>query len=117
LCRADWPNKTATTGGSDNLKAALFIGGIAMKWKRSNIEDYPGSPWSVCRDDEPDREIIEVTCEEDAVMALVLAAPDLLEALENLLPIAEKYAMTSFSKDSIRIARAAIAKAEGGQHE
>ena len=44
---------------------------------------------------------------------LIAAAPDLLAALEYLLPIAEKNVKTSFGKDAVRIARAAIAKAEG----
>jgi hypothetical protein len=44
---------------------------------------------------------------------LIAAAPDLLEALEYLLPIAEKNVETSFGKDAIRIARSTIAKAKG----
>lgn len=38
---------------------------------------------------------------------------NLLAALEYLLPIAEKNVETSFGKDAVRIARAAIAKAKG----
>ena len=44
---------------------------------------------------------------------LIAAAPDLLEALQYLLPIAEKNVETSFGQDAIRIASAAIAKATG----
>jgi hypothetical protein len=40
-------------------------------------------------------------------------APELLEALEYLLPIADKNAETSFGRDALRIARAAIARAKG----
>lgn len=52
-------------------------------------------------------------CELDANARLIAAAPDLLAALEYLLPIAEKNVETSFGKDAVRIARAAIAKAKG----
>jgi hypothetical protein len=44
---------------------------------------------------------------------LIAVAPELLEALEYLLPIAAKNAETSFGRDAVRIARAAIAKATG----
>jgi hypothetical protein len=44
---------------------------------------------------------------------LIAMAPELLEALEYLLPIAAKNAETSFGRDAVRIARAAIAKATG----
>ena len=53
--------------------------------------------------------------EDEAAVALIAAAPDLLAALEYLLPIAAKNVETSFGKDAIRIARAAIAKAKGEQ--
>ena len=41
------------------------------------------------------------------------ATPELLAALEYVLPLAEKNVETSFGKDAIHIARAAIAKAKG----
>jgi hypothetical protein len=44
---------------------------------------------------------------------LIAAAPEMLDALEYLLPIADKNAETSFGRDAVRIARAAIAKAKG----
>jgi hypothetical protein len=53
--------------------------------------------------------------ENNEDIALIAAAPDLLAALEYLLPIAAKNVETSFGKDAIRIARAAIAKAKGEQ--
>jgi hypothetical protein len=46
---------------------------------------------------------------------LIAAAPELLASLIDLLPIAEKHAVTSYGKDAIRIARATIAKAEAGK--
>jgi hypothetical protein len=50
---------------------------------------------------------------EVANARLIAVAPELLEALEYLLPIADKNAETSFGRDAVRIARVAIAKAKG----
>jgi hypothetical protein len=50
---------------------------------------------------------------EVANARLIAVAPELLEALEHLLPIADKNAETSFGRDALRIARATIAKATG----
>jgi hypothetical protein len=48
---------------------------------------------------------------------LIAAAPAMLEALRDLLPIAEKHAATSYGADACRIARDTIATAtgEGGE--
>lgn len=42
---------------------------------------------------------------------LIAAAPELLDALRDILPLAESYARTSFGKDAVRIACAVVNKA------
>ena len=44
---------------------------------------------------------------------LIAAAPDLLEALQNMADSYEKYKIDSFLEDELESARAAIAKAKG----
>jgi len=87
-------------------------------WQAANIEDYPASPDSVCSAQEPDREIAEVTSGNPADKALVIAAPDMLEALK--LCFRQVDILTQCdpndeeAQESRDACRDAIAKATGG---
>lgn len=65
---------------------------------------HRGDDWMIGRPGKPDE--VAVCSERDA--ALIAAAPDLLDALQDLLGYA-----APFTADSVRRARAAIAKAGG----
>lgn len=56
---------------------------------------------------------IESTEEVEANSSLIAAAPDLLEALQNMADSYEKYKIDAFLEGELESARAAIAKAKG----
>lgn len=73
--------------------------------------------WSIRIADAPYRLEVSAWCaESEADARLIAAAPDLLEALEAVLAVPEaRKALVNWGTDELLAARAAVAKARGGE--